>query len=246
MNAMSGDLRFDSTDRRNGRHLIKRNLSKLKSAIKDIDDDNVKIVHTRRGVRFEAQKFIYNKHSPSLYNDFLKLNPDVKMSVSTYYNCKPFYVSPANQREMEACMCSKCLNPHSLYEAIRQNMCGLPHSLTEYLTDTFKCSEDTNINYARLECIKRIWHNMCKIRNNHMTGTELFVTMHLKRYKSSISIGKVIPKYSTVPPGSTNKHYYLKFTTNSKNVQWITSNTVIMCRVIQFTGNNFLNIQIAM
>ena len=91
------------------------------------------MVHTRRGVRADAQKFIYNKHIPSLYNDFLKLNPDVKTSVSTYCNCKPFYVSPANQREMEACMCSKCLNPHSLYEAIRQNICGLPYSLTKYL-----------------------------------------------------------------------------------------------------------------
>ena len=96
-----------------------------------------------------------------LYQDFMQLNPDDKASFSLYYSCKPFYISPATNREMEGCCCIKCLNPHSLYEAIRKNIDGLPYSLTQYFTSTFKCPEDMNTGVINLNALNGKCRNKC-------------------------------------------------------------------------------------
>ena len=84
---------------------------------------------------------------------------------SYHINCKPFYVAPASEREMEACVCIKCLNPHTIYDALRKHLVGLPYSLTEYLTDSFKCPQDTDIGYPKIDCIKGICRRRCIITN---------------------------------------------------------------------------------
>ena len=74
-----------------------------------------------------------------MYDDFLKSNPALdKIALSTYFKCNPFYVSPANCREMESCSCIKCLNSH-IHHSLRNNIAGMPHLLTDYLTQSFKC-----------------------------------------------------------------------------------------------------------
>ena len=66
---------------------------------------------------------------------------------------------------MEGCLCTKCLNPHCLYDLLRKNIDDLPHSLTDYLTESFQCSKDSEINYPKLECINRTCKNNCEIVN---------------------------------------------------------------------------------
>ena len=41
----------------------------------------------------------------------------------------------------------------------------MPYSLTEYLTDSFKCPQDTDIGYPKIECIKGICRRRCIITN---------------------------------------------------------------------------------
>ena len=105
-----------------------------------------------------------------MYQNFLKENPDAKASPSLYYRCKPFYISPANIREMEGCLCAKCLNPHSLYDCLRKHINNFPLSLTQYLTEGFECTEQRDINYPKLKCIECKCENGCKIRNESKKG----------------------------------------------------------------------------
>ena len=59
----------------------------------------------------KAQKYVHSKTIQALLDNFRKQNPSLNISYGLYLKCKPFYVSPATQREMEGCMCIKCLNP---------------------------------------------------------------------------------------------------------------------------------------
>ena len=94
------------------------------------------------------------------------LHPEINISLTLFYQCKPFYVLPATEREMEGCFSSKCLNPHALYLTLRRNMKDLPEPLSEYLTTFFECSEDKHINFPKIDCI----NGTCK--NNYMIMDE--------------------------------------------------------------------------
>ena len=128
-----------STDRRNGRHMVKQKLLKLKHSIHYIQDPNIKVKPpTNKGIiKVEAQKYIYNKHLPAPYHDFLQSNPDIKVSIGSYYNCKPFYVAPASEREMEACVCIKCLNPPYNLRRSKETSCRVAIFINRVLNRFF-------------------------------------------------------------------------------------------------------------
>ena len=120
----------------------------------------------------KAQKHIYNRTVRELYKEYKIKNSDLVMSSTLFYRCKPFYVSPATAREMESCLCSKCLNPHSLYTTLRRNMPDLPQSMSEYLTMFYECSQDSKLNYPKLECIQGTCKNNCQIADE--TGEDKY------------------------------------------------------------------------
>ena len=62
------------------------------------------LIQTSQRVEQKAQKCIYSRNIQTLHAIFLKQNPHNKVSVSSFYRCKPFYIS----REMEGCLCVKC------------------------------------------------------------------------------------------------------------------------------------------
>ena len=62
-------------------------------------------------------------------------------------------------------------DPHALYEGIKKNIGGLPHSLTDYPTNQFTCSEDSNISYPKLKYINGQCQNKCKIVNKLINTT---------------------------------------------------------------------------
>ena len=80
-----------------------------------------------------------------------------------FYWCKPFYIGPTNDREMEGRLCAKCLNPHSLYNTIQRYIKDLPLSLSEYLTTFFECGKDRDLNFPKLECIQGSCENNCNV-----------------------------------------------------------------------------------
>ena len=152
-----------SNDRRNARHVVKVNPSKLDTAVMDLRDDRVTEGKSKGGIKYKAQKHIYSNTVRELYRQFQIKHSDLKVSLALFYRCKPFYVSPATEREMECCLCAKCLNPHALYSTLRRNMKDLPESLSEYLTTMFECSLDPHINFPKIECLNGTCKNNCSI-----------------------------------------------------------------------------------
>ena len=52
------------------------------------------------------------------------------------------------------CLCSKCLNPHCLYKAIKTNInTDLPKLLSDYLCTNVKCDREPETNYFHRDCI---------------------------------------------------------------------------------------------
>ena len=85
-------------------------------------------------------------------------------SFGLFINLKPFYVSSPTNKETEMRLCSKCLNPHCIYKAIKNSVKGIEllHSLTEFLCTNFVCPRNQNINYYDKDCIEGKCANNCK------------------------------------------------------------------------------------
>ena len=131
-----------------------------------INDTNVTQITNKKGIKHNAQKYIYTKPIRHLYNMYKQKYPHENISYSLFYRCKPFYVLPPTAKEMEGCMCTKCLNPHKIYEGVKSVIKDLPSSLTEYLVSNFECAENKDINYPDLKCVNKECDNKCSIKND--------------------------------------------------------------------------------
>ena len=121
---------------------------------------------------------------------FIKL-----ICLGTFYNFKPFYIYPPTNKEMEMCLCSKCLNPHCVYKAIKNaiNEHEFPSSLSKFLGQNFKCDHDKETNYLELKCISGRCKNNCEILDvmdyckpflgiNRQKATSYFVFERVKTF----------------------------------------------------------------
>ena len=96
-----------------------------------------------------------------IYNDTSKYD----VTMTTFVRLKPFYIGPVTNQGMESCKCINCLNPHNIYDAIKNKLRKLPSSLTEYLCHDMVCDKSKEINMHHLECIEGKRKNSCKITN---------------------------------------------------------------------------------
>ena len=157
-----------SVDRRNDRHYVKVSPHKLHRLTRDIDDYNVKKFTTEKGKeKLKGHKHIYTKSVKGLHEEFTLKTGD-SISLSSFYLLKPFYVLAPSIHEMESCTCINCVNPHYLYKSykkVTKKLTGkvLPNSLTDFLTQNFKCSMNNEFDYWNSECIKGTCKNKCKI-----------------------------------------------------------------------------------
>ena len=153
-----------STDRRNGRHVTKIKQRKLDVAVVDLKDGNITEHESKHGIRLKAQKYTVflteqcMKHSSS---------HTLIVKYQCYYfidvNCFMFLLQH-HGRWRDACV--ECLNPHTLHNVIRKHVPSLPYLLSEYLSEYFECSKDTEINFAKLDYIKGACQNNCQIHND--------------------------------------------------------------------------------
>ena len=189
-----------SNDRRNARHVAKIKPSKLDRAVKDLQDDRVSEFLGKGGIKLKAQKHVYSNTVRELYRQFKVKHPDLTMSPALFYRCKPFYISPATEREMESCLCAKCLNPHALYNTLRRHIKSLPPSLSEYLTSTFTCSQDPTINFPKIECLRGECKNNCRITDESTKEMECW-----EKRVSYYQFGTVQETYYNIE--GEKKHY---------------------------------------
>ena len=96
-----------SNDHRNAQHVIKIKPCKPDQAVQDLHDEKATEYQTKGGLKFKAQTHIYGKTVREMYKRFKALHPEINISPTLFYWCKPFYVLPATKREMEGCLCSK-------------------------------------------------------------------------------------------------------------------------------------------
>ena len=85
------------------------------------------------------------------------------------------------------CLCSKCLNPHCLYKAIKSTIdTDLPASLSHYLCKNMNCKREPETDFHSRTCILSQCDKNCKIVN------------------ISADLAKVLPKAKT-----KKVHYYV-------------------------------------
>ena len=114
--------------------------------------------HQAKHSAVKRQEFLkWYRPIREMFDKFKKEHPECTYSMSLYWHCKPFYVVPPSDREMEGCLCKKCLNPHALYGVLKKHIKTLPLSLSEYLTMEFECRNDKVVNFPKVECIKGLW-----------------------------------------------------------------------------------------
>ena len=158
-----------SVDRQNDRHMVHIKNTKLHELSRTV-------VETKFGPKLQANRYVYTKSTRKLYNSYLKEHDFV--SYASFLRLKPFYIMPPSNREMESCCCIYCLNPHGLYNAIKKS-CGkedkFPDSLTEYLTQNFKCEKDSQ-NFHKIDCISGACGNQCSTKLNNVRFGDKVVT----------------------------------------------------------------------
>ena len=152
--------------RSNDRYLINISPSNLAVQTTDIVHPDIKTIDTKRGLKFQGYCMITTKTYRELHESFKTIYAS-DISIGTFLNLKPFYVSPPTIKEMEMCMCGKCLNPHCIYKALKQSLSNhdFPTSLSEFLGKKIQCDRDQETNYFELECILGKCGNSCQIIN---------------------------------------------------------------------------------
>ena len=157
-----------SVQRSNNRHLIKVSMYNVRKQIADIiiSDTNIEKVQTKRGEKLQANRCVTNKTYEQIYRNW-KDERNMNISIGSFLNLKPFYVTTATVKEMEMCLCGKCLNPHNIYKAIKSAINEeLPKSLSEYVSNELTCSKDTFNKFHKLDCITGKCNKSCKGLNS--------------------------------------------------------------------------------
>ena len=108
---------------------------------------------TKSGEKHLANRNVTDKTYAQIHISWMK-EQKTKISYGAFYNLKPFYVTAPTIKEMEMCLCGKCLNPHNVYTAIRRTVdTDLPKSLSDFLTKQIKCKKEEFIGCHAVKCI---------------------------------------------------------------------------------------------
>ena len=123
-----------SVHRSNDRNIIKISKQHISQQTADLDDSNISIAKCKKGNKMQAHRQITTKTYRTLHKNYQQIYGS-NISLGSFVNLKPFFVFPPTVKEMELCLCSKCLNPHCLYRAIKSAVkdIELPNSLSQYL-----------------------------------------------------------------------------------------------------------------
>ena len=143
-----------SVHRSNDRHIKKILERNIKVQVKDLDDPNITDAESKEGPKKKAHKLI----SLEPYHVLHKIYCDTHQfspSMSLFMQLKPFYIANPTEKEVEMCMCSSCLNPHSLYKAIKNVIdIDVRYSLTSYLNRGISCSNENDTEFVHVDCIR--------------------------------------------------------------------------------------------
>ena len=83
----------------------------------DIIEKEKQLKSGSKKVMYEATKKIYTDSVRKLHKLFNETQT-VPVSVSFFYNLKPFYCQRPSEKEKQSCLCINCLNPHVVLKSI--------------------------------------------------------------------------------------------------------------------------------
>ena len=134
----------------NSRHLV--TISEDNFNTSDIQDKDISKLENGK---FQAHRLVSMKPYRKLHEIYCQIS-EFQPSFGSFVKLKSFYVSPPTNKEMEMCLCSKCLNPHCIYKMTKNGIkrIDLPHSMTEFLCTEFNCQRNKTVNYYNKDCIE--------------------------------------------------------------------------------------------
>ena len=113
-----------SNDRRNGRDVVRIPKLTYLSKYGGLSDPNIEeedvLLKKANKVKHhvKAPRMVYTKSLDRLHLDFLKAEPEIICSRSTFFKFKPFYIEQPTEREKQSCLCIVCQNAHTKLEGI--------------------------------------------------------------------------------------------------------------------------------
>ena len=151
-----------SVHRSNDRHIKKILVRNIKIQVRDLVDSNITDTQSKKGPKKKAHKLISLEPYHVLHRIYCDTH-EFKPSMSLFTQLKPFYISNPTEKEVELCMCSSCLNPHSLYKAIKNVIdIDVPYSLTDYLIRGINCGKEEDTDFVHVNCIRGKCEHNCK------------------------------------------------------------------------------------
>ena len=94
----------------------------------DIHDNDISLLDKGK---VQGHRLVTTKPYCRLHEIYCQVS-EFQPLFSSFINLKPLYVSSWTNKKSEMCLCSKCLNPHCIYKALKNSVkeIELPHSLT--------------------------------------------------------------------------------------------------------------------
>ena len=135
----------------NGIYIIKIGKLNRHSQTIAIVDTEISLAKSKSGEKLQAHRKVSSKSYRILHQEYKNVYHR-NISYGSFIYLKPFYVSSPTTKEMEMCLCIKCLNPHSLYKVLTKFSDNLPTLLTVINNDT---------NLHELDCINGNCKNNC-------------------------------------------------------------------------------------
>ena len=83
--------------------------------------DTVNIIKQRNHFFYESIWFVVQSTLHTLYNEFINIYPDHRVSFGTFYGLKPFYMRNVTEKDIEMCVCKKHLHACWAIQALLAN-----------------------------------------------------------------------------------------------------------------------------
>ena len=178
-----------SVDRRNDRNRVRIKPTKVHPLVRDLIDDNVE--HTEKN-KLQAHRYIYTKPLRDLHKKFIAKYHYI--SLTMFYQLKPFYICVPTDREKESCLCIDCLNMHNLLNVLHQHRPDVfvGTSVSKFFSCKFSCINDYNLSFPTVECI----NSLCKKKCTLNTGD---LTLDIKKLHSFYLFERVPTTYYNLP-----------------------------------------------
>ena len=162
-----------TNDHRTSRYFVSKSMKQLTELMKtnrvaglilnkQYTPQGLVIEADRRGIlQYKHPRKVLTKSMTVLHKEYLAQNVERlpnSLSEDLFKSCVPFYITKADCKEIQYCVCGTCENAHNLYTVLRQMLQtkdSLPDCLSDFISDHLICKTDDLAQWADWCCILR-------------------------------------------------------------------------------------------